>query len=276
MNENVFNELKKKIFIRNPESNKGDLGKALIIGGSPSYPFAPAIASVFATFAGPGYVCLHLPEEVLPLAAGHIPLSCVFSADALKKSDRYSAILFGNGLEDNLTNQKILRDLLTKYAGTLIIDATGLDILKEIGFVGEKRAGRILLTPHPGEAKRLLGIAQLSPDPLSYSQEAQSYVDCHDVSLLLKSYYSVYFSKGQKPVSSTYPPTPCLAHAGSGDALAGLLVGLFARRPDVSFSEVVLFADELFHRAASLYEKEHPLIHEDVSSLLPFLEKALA
>lgn len=276
MQENEFQKLKKQLFYRDNNANKGDFGKALVIGGSLSYPFAPAIAASFLDFAGPGYVCLSLPPEILPITATRVALSCVFSSDALTNLNRYSAILFGNGLEKNETNKALLGSLLQDYEGTLVIDATGIDLLKEVGFAGDNGKKTIILTPHLGEARRLLGSDLMSKEPDDFSSLAQAYVESHGVFLLLKSAHSILFGKGMKPVASSYPPTPSLAHAGSGDALAGLLTGLLAKpHPDGKTEEVILFADELFHRGAALFEKEHPIAHQDIVDYLPFLEKAL-
>ena len=277
MQENEFQKLKARLFQREANANKGDFGKALVIGGSLSYPFAPAIAATFMDFVGPGYVCLSLPQEIFAITSKRVPLSCVFSSDALTHLSRYSAILFGNGLEKNDANMALLSSLLKDYEGVLAIDATGLDLLKEVGFRGNNGKKTIILTPHLGEARRLLNGEFLPKEPEDYASLAQAYAEEHDLFLLLKSSHSILFGKGMKPMASSYPPTPSLAHAGSGDALAGLVTGLLAKpHPEVLTQDVVLFADELFHRGAALNEQEHPYAHEDVIALLPYLEKALS
>src|SRR5574344_33761 len=279
-NKRVKNEdflaLTDSLLHRDPHSNKGDYGRALIIGGSASYPFAPAIAARFATAMGPGYVALALGKENLAFTANRVPLSCVFPEDALLMSNRYSAILFGNGLENNAKNQKILLTLLKDYEGVLVIDATGLEILKEVTFAGKNDRSKIILTPHLGEARRLLNSEVLSKDPEAYVAEAQAYSEKNDVLILLKSYRSILLQKGEAPLPSDYEATPSLAQAGSGDALAGLFVGLLARsNPECSLSEKILYGDELFHRAARLREKEHPYLAGDIETLIPYLERAL-
>jgi ADP-dependent NAD(P)H-hydrate dehydratase / NAD(P)H-hydrate epimerase len=267
-------ECRRRFFAVSLTANKGELGRALLFGGSRDYPFAPAIAATFASWSGVGYVGLALPSSCLALTAARVPLSCIFPSDPFQGINRYQAILFGNGLQDNAENQANLRRLLKEYEGILIVDATGLDLLKEVGFAEKNANLTVILTPHLGEAKRLLDSPIISKEPEDYQTLGQAFTDEHDVLLLLKSYHSLLLQKGKKAIASSYPATPSLAHAGSGDALAGLLLGLLARpHQDLSVPEIILMGDEAFHLAAASREKDYPECRDEIMSLLPYLDR---
>lgn len=266
---------------RASDSIKGDFGRTLILGGSSAYPNAPLIALCLASSSGVGYVAASFPQEVKEIDLPRMPLTAIYE-DCFEKKEtspsrlnRYDSILFGNGVAKSEENKAFLLGLLTNYQGNLVIDATGIDLFGEIlqeGYSPEKAKAQILLTPHIGEFNRLVGASSSSRDPSR--EDAALFAKKWGVYLLLKSNSSaLYGPKGEKILSS-YPSTPALAKAGSGDGLAGFLSGLLAYggKSD-SFLSVVEFGDEYFHRAARLMERELTQGFSSVIDLPPYLRK---
>lgn len=255
----------KLYFLRSPEANKSDFGRALLLGGSPQYPGSILLSAMAAMLSGAGYIALGVPQALWGVVAARMPLDAVmenglFEAKAKREVvKKYPALLFGNGVDDSPANADFLRDLLLSPGpGTLVVDATGLRILARFSSAEISAHSRVLvLTPHLGEAAALLNVPLLSRDPSSYQEEAQAYAKRHHLYFLLKGYRSLLFTPEGDCYPSTYPPTPGLARAGSGDLLAGFLTGILAYgEKQASLSELILWADERFHRAGERAEKK--------------------
>ncbi len=278
MKNSEFDRLVDEIYrTRYPKGIKSDFGKVLIIGGSSDYPFAPIISVEFASLSSNAVQALSVPENVYQTATARAPLRTVFVPlyggkdtfsfgeseeeieNNIEKINRFECVLFGNGVSINGDNAAFLRKLISSYRGrNLVIDASGLRILaKEPEMLLSKNIGtEIILTPHLGEANALFGTESRSRDPKHYVENARSFAIRYGCHILLKSYSSILVSK-DNTYHSTYGPTPSLGKAGSGDALAGLMSGFLSFADGKSGrNNVILFADELIHRAARQAENQ--------------------
>ncbi len=277
MTNNEFNKIVNEIYHeRDPRGIKSDFGRVLIIGGSERYPFAPLISTEFARLSSNSVQALSVPENVYQTATSRAPLPTVFvplyggkdtfsfgeSEEEIKENiafvNRFDSVLFGNGAALNKGNSEFLRQLVSSFEGrNLIIDASGLRLVAEDPSIleGRKVGCKTILTPHLGEANALFGTERRSRDPKNYVADARNFAIQHGCFILLKSYTSILVSK-DNTYHSSYQPTPSLGKAGSGDALAGLLAGLlsFADKK-CGYNNVILFGDELFHRAAKAAEE---------------------
>ncbi|MDO5330353.1 MAG: ADP/ATP-dependent (S)-NAD(P)H-hydrate dehydratase [Bacillota bacterium] len=260
MEENRFRELAEYAFLRrDPHANKSTYGKTLLIGGSSNYPGAISLAAIGATSAAPGYVAISPDESVAEIVKNRAPLTCVFPAI---KSDvsQYDSICFGNGIENKGSSTDLLRAICRhlKPEQRLIIDATGLDVFANIAAEFPAFAENVLLTPHPGEARRLFGLDKEATFPADYIKAAQSFSAKYGVIVLLKNFESVVVDAKQTRTSE-YAGVPSLAKAGSGDVLAGFLAGLSAYLwKKASLAEIAEFGDLLFHRSFKALEETKP------------------
>ncbi|MFA6624807.1 MAG: NAD(P)H-hydrate dehydratase, partial [Bacilli bacterium] len=153
MTDKRFGEcLKKLYFDRDPKSNKGDFGRALLIGGSSSYPGAIVIASKLAEVSGDGYTGIRVPDDIFPIVASKVtPLDVFehFYIEDITPVLKYDSLLFGNGMEVSSLNYELLKKIVSVYQGKMIIDGSGLSILAKYGDGFLQNTGsRILLTPH--------------------------------------------------------------------------------------------------------------------------------
>lgn len=271
---------------RNGDAIKNDFGKTLILGGSLKYPSSVLIAASFASLSGTGFVSLGVPHSIYPIVVSKAYPTWIFEpchreSDSLSYSDderrsiarTYTSILFGNGIADSSENRNVLEFLLSQYDGNLVIDATGLSLLREIN--PSRFSCNVVLTPHLGEAGRLFGLTSHSRNPKDYVASARNYIQHHPCHILLKSSRSVLVGeKGE--YENDFLPTPSLAKAGSGDGLAGYLAGLLSYAgKDFDTDDLILFADLMIHRAAYLSALEESDGLADIMSCIGKIRKII-
>lgn len=211
------------------DGHKGTFGHLIIIAGSLGYHGAAVLAARAALRAQPGLVTLLVQESVYQPVAGQLQAAMVRPwRPGLKLPDSASAVLFGPGLAaaDLPADLKSeLRHLWQEIALPVFADASALDWLP----TGPTPARTIrLMTPHPGEAARLLKCptADVQGDrPDALRKISRQFGNCW---VALKGHQTlVGRSKGDLFFNSS--GNPFLAQGGSGDVLAGYLGGLLAQ-----------------------------------------------
>lgn len=270
---------------RKQNSHKNNYGKLVIIGGSKRYPGAPYITACGAMVSGVGYVALGVTDEVYPSVVNRIPeviYECFESSFVNEKIYNnilnYSSIVFGNGIEETIESLHLLDKLLSDYKGILVIDATGLNILKSIGLDSLKQTkAKIVLTPHLGEFRRLFELdieEKATNDYIDYLKDVTAKYNCV---IDLKSAGSVIVGEGK--TFDIPNPVPGLAKAGTGDFLAGLIGGLLAYS-DLDITTTVAYGHALMIEAAerlshtvSSHSFRATMLADSVSDVLKELEK---
>ena len=156
--------VKNRIGRRNKEIHKGDCGRILIAAGSWGMAGAAILAARSALRAGAGLVRLAIPEALFPIVQVGVPEAICIERN-LSNLDlaAYDAICAGPGLGEGEESIALITKLLEEYEKTLVIDADGLNVIAHqdlfpLLLQRQKRFPlRTILTPHMGEAKRLLG-----------------------------------------------------------------------------------------------------------------------
>jgi NAD(P)H-hydrate epimerase len=213
------------------EGNKGTFGHLAIYAGSFGYHGAAVLAGQGALRARPGLVTVFPQESVyVPVAAQcqSVMVQAWQSGKALPKS--CSAILFGPGLAAPELSGTVKEEMRTHWHKTplpVVADASALDWLQP----GPTPSGVIrVMTPHPGEAGRMLGRSAASVQAdrvLALRELSKQWGDCF---VVLKGHQTlVGRATGKVFVNSS--GNPYLAQGGSGDLLGGYLAGLLAQ-PD--------------------------------------------
>jgi len=210
-------------------SHKGSFGHAVIIAGSVGYAGAAVLAARAASRARPGLVSvLTAPDSWLPvssqLAAAMVhPLTPRHPVLA-----QATAILAGPGLAAPNLPPEVRAEVIQlwrEFPGTMVVDASALDWLRP----GTPCVGPRVVTPHPGEAGRLLGISsvEIQSERLgSLRRIAQR----HEALVVLKGHQTL-IGGATGPVFINPVGNPGLAQGGTGDVLAGFMTGLLAQ-PD--------------------------------------------
>lgn len=218
---------------RPEESNKGSFGRALCVCGSYGMAGAAALAATGALRSGCGLVQLAVPEALYPILAGALwePVYLPYRADETEAvcaaKGRASAALFGCGSGVGEGSDRLLGALLTHGGGPLVIDADGINLLP--AHMNEVSAydGALLLTPHPGEMARLLGVPVQEVQSRRV-ETARRFAQDRQVYLILKGHHTVIAAPdGRVCICPT--GNNGMAKGGSGDLLAGLLTGLLAQ-----------------------------------------------
>jgi len=214
---------------RSADGHKGGFGHLGIIAGSVGYHGAAVLAARGAQRAQPGLITLFTQETAYHAIAPQLQAVMVKPWEAtVKLPGEFSALLIGPGLaapdlpdEVKLTTRKLWRDSLTP----VIVDATALDWLPLDPV--PKYAIRVI-TPHPGEAARLLkaNAQQVQADrPHALREISKSFGNCW---VVLKGHETLT-GHGQEEMFINPSGNPHLAQGGSGDVLAGFIAGLLAQ-----------------------------------------------
>ena len=200
---------------------KNEFGRLGVVAGSQGFIGAALMTTQGALRAGAGLVELFVPKEIYPIVAAAAP------AEAMVKPVRsYRDLLeekmdvwaLGPGL--GKSEAKDILRLIERAAAPMVVDADGLNILAADAEVLKRCAGPRLLTPHPGEMKRLV-----DPGKMSRAGITRSFTDALPVTLLLKGARTIVGGRGQ-PLSYNCTGNPGMATGGMGDVLTGVCAGL--------------------------------------------------
>ena len=216
------------------DSHKRSYGHAVIIGGSATYPHAPVLAALAAYRAGCGLVTLDVPAASRAAAAYWVP-EAVFSDDRAELSEvaaACDALVIGPGMgEFDAVKMDVLRALVSDVSiPRTVVDAdalTALAALRQDGWAPDGSTLRLVLTPHPGEAARLLGVT-----PMEIQRDrpaaARAIAAMYHAITVLKGHHTLVAEPGGR-LHQCMGGNPGMATAGTGDILAGVIAGLLAR-----------------------------------------------
>ena len=215
---------------RSLESNKGTHGYVMLFAGSSGYHGAAVLAARGATQARPGLVELATHEAVYGPVAAQLqnvmvhPVKKLFLIPA-----KATSVVIGPGLASKALPQELRAQVVEAWESLpapVIVDATALDWIPSGRPVTE--ALRVI-TPHPGEAARLLGVkaSEVQADrPRSLRQLSEKFGNCY---VVLKGHQTLVGNSTSRLYVNP-SGNPSLAQGGSGDILAGYLGGLLAQQ----------------------------------------------
>ncbi len=220
------------------DAHKGDFGKVCIIAGSTGMSGAAALAGRSALRAGAGLVRVATPKSVLPIVASIEPsfttialpednlgrISAKAINPILEAVSENDVAAFGPGVGISGALRSVLEALLEQDQLRLIIDADGLNNLAGIKDWPVKLKANLILTPHPGEMKRLWSALFRGQLPSDRQQQAAQLAQQTKTVVALKGAGTVV-TDGQK-VYINKTGNPGMATAGSGDVLTGVITAL--------------------------------------------------
>lgn len=207
--------------------HKGQAGRVSIVAGSPGFAGAARICSAAAVHAGAGLVTLFAREAVFDtLAASCIPEVMIRRTRDLREVLEFPADVVAIGPGLGLERPEEVLQIIRDASQRMVIDADALTILSRSPFVVRNCTTPRLLTPHPGEAERLLPQGHLSRVEWARRISALG----PSLTTLLKGPRTVITD----PVNTYYNSTgtPGMASGGMGDALTGVISALAAGFPD--------------------------------------------
>ena len=225
------NEVLKYYIPREKFSHKGTYGHALILGGSYGKIGAVSLASRACITSGSGLVSAYVPQcGYIPIQSS-LPEVMVITDQGEKEITNISykiepsVIGVGIGLGTAKSTQEAFSEFLGITKCPMVIDADGLNMIAMNKSLLKKLPPKTILTPHPGELKRLLGKWENDFDKLQKANEFSKKYDCI---LVLKDAHTIVIYKEKGYINST--GNPGMATAGSGDVLTGVITSLIAQK----------------------------------------------
>ena len=217
------------------DSHKGNYGKILLLCGSRGYTGAAALSAMGALRSGAGLVYLGVPESIYEIEAVKLLEPIVFPLPDINghlSDDAHTdiqellcdknAVLIGPGLGRSAGTLRAVETALTQFSGPVVLDADGINVLQGHMDLLRGRTNPTILTPHTGEFKRIYDVE--SSDRI---QSAVTFAQEFGVVLLLKGHHTVITDGNICYINQT--GNPGMAVGGSGDLLAGILVGLLGQ-----------------------------------------------
>lgn len=266
-------------------SHKGLFGRVVAVAGSALYTGAPVLAALGAERIGAGLVTLACPASVRDSLAAHtlettfLPLPDGGAGELGPTSleplvsalGTYAAILIGPGIGRSAATRTFLEQLLARLQGSslpLVIDADALTILSEWPRWWARLPPRSILTPHPGEMARLTGVTA-DGDRISRAITAAR---AWNAVVVAKGAYTVVAKTNDRGTVLPFA-LPALATAGTGDVLAGAILGLLGQ--GLTPEDAALAGAYLHGLAGALLQREVGPAGGLAGDVVHYLPKAL-
>ena len=267
-------------------THKYKQGHLLIIAGSRQYAGGVILTGLGARGSGVGMVSIAAPTSLKSMLVTHLPeaiiMDCaetesVFGRGGIAELptkamewDNYDAIVIGPGLT---LEARLILPLVLEATTPLIIDADALNTIAQSDPITalKSRSETTILTPHPGEFKRLF--PQLVTETNDFITRTQIASEQTETTILLKGARSIIAGEGETWVIPE--STPALARGGSGDVLAGLLGGLIAQsnRENISAASLTATAAVWHAQTGIIASKVHSDLGVDAFTLTQYLSR---
>ena len=225
---------------RTADSHKGTYGTLLTVCGSYGMAGAALLCARGALRSGVGLLRAALPRSVYPLLVEAIPEAVFlpvaeqdggFCADAIPTlTDALATadgVVLGCGLGRGEGQTAVVRHLLANSPVPVILDADGINAITPHILTEEARSAPLIVTPHPGEMARLLGLstAAVQADRVGV---ACRLAQAADAVVVLKGHRTIIAAPDGR-VAENPTGNPGMATGGSGDVLAGIIGSLTAQ-----------------------------------------------
>jgi NAD(P)H-hydrate epimerase len=273
-------DLRELIPVPAPDAHKSTRGRVLVVAGSAGMSGAAILAASAAQRAGAGYVTLAVPASLLDVADAGVTSAVTVGLPethrralseesvhmVLALAARCDAVVVGPGLGREDATVCAIRDIVAACERPMVVDADALNAVAGALELLEAREAPTVLTPHPGEAARLLGAdtAEVNVDRYRSAERLQG---THRA-VVVKGARSVIACDGRLAVNMT--GNPGMATTGTGDVLAGVVGTLLAQ--GLGPYEAAVLGAYLHGRAgdlAALRIGPIGLIAEDLTPELP-------
>jgi len=236
---------------REKYSNKGSYGHVLVIGGSYGKMGAAVLAARAAYKAGAGLVTTFIPKCGYTIMQTAVPEAMVLSdKEELYISEitldfKPTAIAIGMGLGVSKERISTLKALFSEVKAPMVIDADALNCIAKDDALKKLIPKQSILTPHPGELKRLIGEWTDDYDKL---EKTKAFATDYKCVVLIKGANSITVFENKLYINTS--GNPGMATGGSGDVLSGMIAGLLAQGYDSLIA--TLFATYLHGSAGNI------------------------
>jgi len=269
-------EFEDAMSMRRVDSNKGDFGKVLIVGGSIGKSGAAAMTGWSALRSGAGLVTVATPGNVLSIVAASMPeLMTAVLPEANEGISNLlegkSVLAIGPGLGMEPATQNLVRSFVNASRVPTVVDADGLNAYAEnpADLRGDD-VRPVIITPHPGEMSRLSGkaIESITANRIAV---ARDFSTANNVYVVLKGFRTVVAAPdGSVHINAT--GNPGMATGGTGDILSGMIAGIIGQPHLGSLVHRICLAVYLHGLAGDLAAEklgEESLVATDILQFLP-------
>src|ERR1700683_1475494 len=268
---------------RAADSNKGNYGHVLVIGGAVGKAGSVAMAGMSVLRVGAGLSTVATAQSALPTVAGfHAELmteplpetsaGTIATAASEKISELAkgkTVVAIGPGISRDPPTAELVRMLVATCSLPMVVDADGLKALQDSTAELNGNGRVLVITPHPGEMARLAGctIAEVQQDRLG---TARKFAREHELIVGLKGHRTLVGQADGEPWG-TRTGNPGMPTGGTGDILTGMVGGMIAQHSQGAFT-AVLAAVHLHGLAGDVMREragEHSLVATDLLEGLP-------
>lgn len=236
---------------RSPNSNKGNFGHVLVVGGSLGKTGAAAMAGIAVLRVGAGLSTVATAQSALSTVAGFHPELMTEPLEETEQgtiamrayervetlADKMTVLAIGPGISRHPETSDLVRSLVLRSNQSMVLDADGLNAFEGEADKLNGKGKSLVITPHPGEMARLLGcsIADVQRDRI---KTARRFAREHDLIVVLKGHRTLVAKPGGEVWVNT-TGNPGMATGGTGDVLTGMTSGLMAQNPQRVFDAVI-------------------------------------
>ncbi len=264
-------------------SHKGNYGHLLLIAGSYGKPGAALMAAKACLRAGAGLVTIGVPESMAETFESRVAEEMVLplpdhgtgmlSSDAAGEitsfiNERADVLAIGAGIGVSEETRSLISRLVLVSTVPMVIDADGINSLAGRSGILKKAKSPLILTPHPGEMARLLGVEThvVAGDPVPISREFTARTGAY---LVLKGAPTVVTTpEGNLFINTT--GNPGMATGGAGDVLTGMIAGLLGQEMNpLDASLLGVYLHGLAGDIAAAEKGMHSLIAGDIIGAIP-------
>lgn len=263
---------------RDVDSNKGTFGRVLCVCGSRGMAGAAFLCAKAALRTGAGLVEVLTPEENRTVLQTSLPEAIVSAYDASAPSQelisvavkRADVIVCGCGLGISRESLFVLSHVLRLAHAPLLLDADALNLISRNPTL-KKYARNAIITPHPGEMSRLIGvsISEITTDRIDICRR---FAYENELICVLKGHRTAVSDGNRVYINNS--GNSGMATAGSGDVLAGIIGGILAQSKNTSLSKLEIaslgvYIHGLCGDMASAAMGEYSVIASDIIASLP-------
>ncbi|RDK85298.1 NAD(P)H-hydrate dehydratase [Marinirhabdus gelatinilytica] len=224
---------------REKYAHKGTYGHTLVIAGSYGKIGAAVLSAKASYKTGSGLVTAFVPECGYTVLQTAVPEAMTLTdkeddlITEIKLDFEPSAIAVGMGIGTKAETVRALEKLFTTTKSPMVIDADALNCISENKSLLEKLPELSILTPHPGELKRLVGDWK---DDFEKLEKTKAFAKQHNVIIIVKGANTIVAIENRLYINTT--GNPGMATGGSGDVLSGMIAGLLSQGYDPLIASV--------------------------------------
>ena len=234
--------IRNKFPYRNKYGHKGTYGRSLIFAGHKGFSGAAYMVGQATIKTGAGLVTVFTHKDVQSELSIKLNEGMTGTYNSKEEYEEFiggaNVIAFGPGMGNNDLTFEVLNNIFNIYSGNIVIDADGINVLERKKSILKEFKGNIVLTPHPGEMARLLGleIKDVERDRIGI---AKDFAKENGVIVLLKGYNTIITDGDKVFVNPT--GNSAMASGGMGDTLTGIITSLISQGVN-SFDAAILGA----------------------------------